>query len=121
MNALQKKVTEKLSPDAVNAAFFTACLSEMIIGYYYTYSNEAKEKIKKITIDDFKVEANRQKRRAIEKKLEKEKELLLNSYTKFETSVTTFLRVLDTLDEKTRETVDAIQNQIFEQLNPMKK
>lgn len=121
MNALQKVVTEKLSKEAVNAAFFTGCLSEMLIGYYYAYSNEAKAIIKKITIDDFKFEGNRQKRRVIEKKLEKEKELLLNSYTKFETSVTTFLRVLDTLDDKTRETLDNIQTQIFEQINPLKK
>lgn len=121
MTELQQIVTLKLSKEAVNAAFFTGCLSEMLIGYYYAYSNEAKAIIKQITIDDFKFKGNRQQRRLFEKKLEKEKELLLNSYTKFETSVTTFLRVLDTLDKKTRDTLDIIQNKIFEELNPLKQ
>lgn len=121
MNYLQKRITEKLSKKGVNAAFFTACLSEMMIGYYHAYANEAKEIIKKLTIDDFKVEGNRQKRRALEKKLEKDKELQLAIFTKFENSILTFLRVMDDLDPKTRKTLETIEDKIFEQLNPLKQ
>jgi chitinase len=119
LTPLQRLVTQRLSKEGINGAFFTACLSEIMIGYYNTYSNEAKAIIKKVSIDDFKVEGNRHKRRLMEKHLEKEKADIMLIFERFEKSIIPFLRTMDNLDPKTRKTLETIENQIFEKLNPM--
>lgn len=117
---LQQTVSKKLSKSGVNSAFMVGVFSEMMLMYWYDYANEARDMIPKMQLKDVLQDEiqslNKHTRNKLEGVLKEQKELLLNSFKKFENAFMSVSTKIDEVNETNRNLMYQIQDLILKHL-----